>query len=182
MGFKAVLSNRNCAQDKIRQSNRKVVYITTDAGAKNGAFPMVCARIRQRCTGKRTVRGGAALSQGTSRARLVAPYPTVPYSTVPYPTAQEEPGAQKDFTLSLSKKARGKESRCGKPAKMWKTLWKDCGKPGAAAASGAVRCGAAAGCAVALVRCRTSVQRRARWLAFLLREKMLDKLCKCILD
>ena len=37
-----------------------------------------------------------------------------------------------DLTLSLSKKAKGKESRCGKPAKMWKTLWKVCGKPAAA--------------------------------------------------
>ena len=35
---------------------------------------------------------------------------------------------------------------------------------------------------VAAVRCGTRVQRRARWLAFLLREKMLDKLCKSILN
>ena len=32
------------------------------------------------------------------------------------------------------------------------------------------------------VRCGRCVQRRARWLAFLLREKTLDKLCKSILD
>ena len=32
------------------------------------------------------------------------------------------------------------------------------------------------------VRCKTRVQRRARWLAFLLREKTLEKLCKSILD
>ena len=35
---------------------------------------------------------------------------------------------------------------------------------------------------VAAGRCGTRVQRRARWLAFLLREKMLDKLCKSILN
>lgn len=35
---------------------------------------------------------------------------------------------------------------------------------------------------VAAVRCGTRVQRGARWLDFLLREKMLDKLCKSILN
>ena len=35
---------------------------------------------------------------------------------------------------------------------------------------------------VAAVRCGTQVQRGARWLDFLLREKMLDKLCKSILN
>ena len=35
---------------------------------------------------------------------------------------------------------------------------------------------------VAAVRCGTRVQRRARWLAFFLREKTLDKLCKSILN
>ena len=35
---------------------------------------------------------------------------------------------------------------------------------------------------VAAVRCGTRVQRRARWLVFLPREKMLDKLCKSILN
>ena len=35
---------------------------------------------------------------------------------------------------------------------------------------------------VTAVRCGTRVQRRARWLTFLLREKMLDKLCKSILN
>ena len=35
---------------------------------------------------------------------------------------------------------------------------------------------------VAAVRCGTRVQRRARWLDFLLREKALDKLCKSILN
>ena len=35
---------------------------------------------------------------------------------------------------------------------------------------------------VAAVRCGTRVQRRARWLAFFPREKMLDKLCKSILN
>ncbi len=52
------------------------------------------------------------------------PYRTVPYHTVSYLTAGTYGKAY--LTLSLSKKARGKESRCGKPAKMWKTLWKTC--------------------------------------------------------
>jgi len=50
------------------------------------------------------------------------PYRTVPYHTASYLTAGTYGKAY--LTLSLSKKARGKESRCGKPAKMWK----DCGK------------------------------------------------------
>ena len=141
------------------------------------------------------------------------PYRTVPYHTVSYLAAGTYGKAY--LTLSLSKKARGKESRCGKPAKMWKT----CGKlasrrsgrawSGAGAAehggvptggtcgcgrgfwSGTVRRGLSAGAGVvdafgwrvvAAVRCGTRVQRRARWLAFLLREKMLDKLCKSILN
>ena len=141
------------------------------------------------------------------------PYRTVPYHTVSYLTAGTYGKAY--LTLSLSKKARGKESRCGKPAKMWKTLWKTCFKvlrplrAGAGAAEhggvptgGTCRCGrgfwsgtvwralsAGAGVVdafgwrvVAAVRCGTRVQRRARWLAFLLREKMLDKLCKSILN
>ena len=64
------------------------------------------------------------------------PYRTVPYHTVSYLTAGTYGKAY--LTLSLSKKARGKESRCGKPAKMWKTLWKACGKlvSGAQAAAG----------------------------------------------
>lgn len=63
-----------------------------------------------------------------------------------------------------------------------------------------VRCWLAAGCGlarafgcagvvvafgwrvVAAVRCGTRVQRGARWLAFLAREKILDKLCKSILN
>ena len=47
---------------------------------------------------------------------------------------------------------------------------------------GAAWCAFAAGCVMAAVRCGRCVQRRARWLAFLLREKVLDKLCKSILD
>ena len=65
------------------------------------------------------------------------PYRTVPYHTVSYLTAGTYGKAY--LTLSLSKKARGKESRCGKPAKMWKTCGKlvsrrsgRCGRPGAA--------------------------------------------------
>ncbi len=57
--------------------------------------------------------------------------------------------------------------------------------------SGTVRRGLSAGAGVvdafgwrvvAAVRCGTRVQRRARWLTFLPREKMLDKLCKSILN
>ena len=47
---------------------------------------------------------------------------------------------------------------------------------------GVAWCAFAAGCEMAAVRCGARVQRRARWLAFLLREKFLDKLCKSILD
>ena len=162
--------------------------------------------------------GGAALSRVSSRGRLAAPYPTVPYSTVPYHTVSYLTAGtygKAYLTLSLSKKARGKESRCWKPAKMWKTLWKTCFKAlrplraGAGAAEhGAVPTGGMCGCGrgfwsgtvrrvlsagagvvdafgwrvVAAVRCGTRVQRRARWLAFLLREKMLDKLCESILN
>lgn len=154
------------------------------------------------------------------------PYRTVPYHTVSYLTAGTYGKAY--LTLSLSKKARGKESRCGKPTKMWKTLWKACGKlvsrrsgrcgrararrsmgacrqggcAGAVLACGRVRSGArfwsgpvwrvlSAGAGVvdffgwrvvAAVRCGTWVQRGARWLAFFPREKMLDKLCKSILN
>ena len=162
--------------------------------------------------------GGAALSRVSSRGRLAAPYPTVPYSTVPYHTVPYLTAGtygKAYLTLSLSKKARGKESRCGKPAKMWKTLWKTCFKalrPGVVrrrrSGHGGVPTGGMCGCGrgfwsgtvwrglsagagvvdafgwrvVAAVRCGTRVQRRARWLAFLLREKMLDKLCKSILD
>ena len=141
------------------------------------------------------------------------PYRTVPYHTVSYLTAGTYGKAY--LTLSLSKKARGKESRCGKPAKMWKTLWKTCCKalrPGVVrrrrSGHGGVPTGGMCGCGrgfwsgtvrrvlsagagvvdafgwrvVAAVRCGTRVQRRARWLAFLLREKMLDKLCKSILN
>ena len=141
------------------------------------------------------------------------PYRTVPYHTVSYLTAGTYGKAY--LTLSLSKKARGKESRCWKPAKMWKT----CGKlasrrsgrawSGAGAAEhGGVPTGGTCGCGrgfwsgtvrrvlsagagvvdafgwrvVAAVRCGTRVQRGARWLVFLPREKMLDKLCKSILN
>ena len=47
---------------------------------------------------------------------------------------------------------------------------------------GVAWCAFAAGCVMAAVWCRARVQRRARWLAFFLREKTLDKLCKSILD
>ena len=163
---------------------------------------------RRRCRGCRHA--------DVSRHRT-QPYRTVPYHTVSYLTAGTYGKAY--LTLSLSKKARGKESRCWKPAKMWKTLWKACGKlvarrsdrawSGAGTAEhGGVPTGGTCGCGrgfwsgtvwrvlsagagvvdafgwrvVAAVRCGTRVQRRARWLAFFPREKMLDKLCKSILN
>ena len=92
------------------------------------------------------------------------PYRTVPYHTVSYHTAGTYGKAY--LTLSLSKKARGKESRCWKPAKMWKTLWKTCCKAlrplraGAGAAEhGAVPTGGMCGCGVGL---RPGVVRRGR--------------------
>lgn len=56
------------------------------------------------------------------------------------------------------------------------------GCAGAAGAFGRCGCDAFGWRVVAAVRCGTRVQRRARWLAFLPREKMLDKLCKSILN
>ena len=56
---------------------------------------------------------------------------TVPNRTVQYRTVSccaVGTDCSEALTLSLSKKAKGKESRCGKPAELWKTLWKDCGK------------------------------------------------------
>ena len=82
---------------------------------------------RRRCRGCRHA--------DVSRHRT-QPYRTVPYHTVSYLTAGTYGKAY--LTLSLSKKARGKESRCWKPAKMWKTLWKTCCK---ALRPGVVRCG-----------------------------------------
>ena len=53
---------------------------------------------------------------------------------------------------------------------------------GLARAFGRCGCDAFGWRVVAAVRCGTRVQRRARWLAFFPREKMLDKLCKSILN
>mgnify|MGYP003238396323 CR=1 FL=1 len=77
----------------------------------------------RRCRGRRHA--------DVSRHRT-QPYRTVPYHTVSYLTAGTYGKAY--LTLSLSKKARGKESRCWKPAKMWKTCCK-------ALRPGVVRCG-----------------------------------------
>ena len=186
---------------------------------------------RQGADGGRS--GGFVTRDADATSRGTVPNRTVQYRTVPYHTVSYAAGRthdSEDLTLSLSKKAKGKESHCGKPAKMWKTLWKVCGKPAAAGngagagqagrgvtwcrstgrgaawcgtagwgaawcgtvsrgvawcgtvGRGAVWCGLAAGCAVAIVRSRTRELRRAHWLAFFPREKMLDKLCKSILD
>lgn len=68
------------------------------------------------------------------------PYRTVPYHTVSYLTAGTYGKAY--LTLSLSKKARGKESRCWKPAKMWKTCGKLVSRRSGRAWSGAGAAGA----------------------------------------
>ena len=107
------------------------------------------------CGRKCPARRGACVT-GTVCVRHVAPYHTVQYRTVPYHTVSYPAAGTHGkayLTLSLSKKARGKESRCGKPAKMWKTLWKTCCKAlrplraGAGAAEhGAVPTGGTCGC------------------------------------
>ena len=138
----------------------------------------------------------AAASRGT------VPNRTVPYSTILY-------CAVGTHCISISYPVSLKESQ-GERKPLWKTgeivensverLWKTGSAAGGAGAvwcrlaagcverapviggHGVAWCAFAAGCVMAVVRCRARVQRRARWLAFLLREKFLDKLCKSILD
>ncbi len=137
------------------------------------------------------------------------PYRTVPYHTVSYLTAGTYGKAY--LTLSLSKKARGKESRCWKPAKMWKTCCKalrpgvvrcGCGGAWGRADRGDVRvrqgllvghsparafgrCGC--GGRFWLARCggravRDAGAAQGALAGFLSERKMLDKLCKSILN
>ena len=118
--------------------------------------------------------------------------------------SQRKPGGKKA--------AVGNRRKCGKLCgSVWETCFKALRplRAGAGAAEhGAVPTGGMCGCGVGLrpgavwrvpsagagvvdafgwrvvaaVRCGTRVQRGARWLTFLLREKMLDKLCKSILN
>ena len=139
------------------------------------------------------------------------PYSTVPYCVLPYsrnirqsisyPVSLKESQGERKPLLETSENVEN----------VWKTCFKALRplRAGAGAAEhGAVPTGGMCGCGrgfwsgpvwrvlsagagvvdafgwrvVAAVRCGTRVQRRARWLAFLLREKMLDKLCKSILN
>ena len=145
--------------------------------------------------------GAAALSRVSSRGRLAAPYPTVPYSTVPYCVLPYS----RNIRQSISYPVSLKESQ-GERKPLWETgenvensvenLFQGAqaaagGQPDGYFRPGVVRRVLSAGAGVvdafdwrvvAAVRCGTRVQRRARWLDFLLREKMLDKLCKSILN
>ena len=146
--------------------------------------------------------GGAALSRVSSRGRLAAPYPTVPYSTVPYCVLPYSRNIRQSISYSVSlKESQGERKPLLETSENVENVWKTCFK---ALRPGVVRCGCGRGFwsgtvrrvlsagagvvdafgwrVVAAVRCGTRVQRRARWLAFLLREKMLDKLCKSILN
>ena len=118
-------------------------------------------------------------------------------------------GGQPDgyFQTGVVRRGRsGGQERCARAWMRWgrRRFWR---RPGAAE-HGAVPTGGMCGCGrgfwsgvvwrvlsagagvvdafgwrvVAAVRCGTQVQRGARWLDFLLREKMLDKLCKSILN
>ena len=146
--------------------------------------------------------GGAALSRVSSRGRLAAPYPTVPYSTVPYCVLPYSRNIRQSISYPVSlKESQGERKPLLETSENVENVWKTCFK---ALRPGVVRCGCGRGFwsgtvrrvlsagagvvdafgwrVVAAVRCGTRVQRRARWLAFLPREKMLDKLCKSILN
>ena len=139
------------------------------------------------------------------------PYSTVPYCVLPYsrnirqsisyPVSLKESQRERKPLLETSENVEN----------VWKTCFKALRplRAGAGAAEhGGVPTGGMCGCGrgfwsgpvrralsagagvvdafgwrvVAAVRCGTRVQRRARWLAFFPREKMLDKLCKSILN
>ena len=146
--------------------------------------------------------GGAALSRVSSRGRLAAPYPTVPYSTVPYCVLPYSRNIRQSISYPVSlKESQGERKPLLETSENVENVWKTCFK---ALRPGVVRCGCGRGFwsgtvrrvlsagagvvdafgwrVVAAVRCGTRVQRRARWLAFFPREKMLDKLCKSILN
>ena len=139
------------------------------------------------------------------------PYSTVPYCVLPdsrnirqsisYPVSLKESQGERKPLLETSENVEN----------VWKTCFKALRplRAGTGAAEhGGVPTGGTCGCGrgfwsgtvrrvlsagagvvdafgwrvVAAVRCGTRVQRRARWLASLPREKMLDKLCKSILN
>ena len=139
------------------------------------------------------------------------PYSTVPYCVLPY-SRNIRQSISYPVSLKESQGERKPLWETGENVEnVWKTCFEALRpvRAGAGAAehgavptggmcgcgrgfwSGTVRRGLSAGAGVvvafgwrvvAAVRCGTRVQRRARWLAFLLREKMLDKLCKSILN
>jgi len=142
---------------------------------------------------------------------LTVPYSTVPYCVLPY-SRNIRQSISYPVSLKESQGERKPLWETGENVEsVWKTCFKALRllRAGAGAAEhGAVPTGGMCGCGrgfwsgtvwralsagagvvdafgwrvVAAVRCGTRVQRRARWLTFLLREKMLDKLCKSILN
>ena len=139
------------------------------------------------------------------------PYSTVPYCVLPY-SRNIWQSISYPVSLKESQGERKPLWETGENVeRLWKTCFKAFRplRAGAGAAEhGAVPTGGMCGCGrgfwsgpvwrvlsagagvvdafgwrvVAAVRCGTRVQRRARWLASLPREKMLDKLCKSILN
>ena len=146
--------------------------------------------------------GGAALSRVSSRGRLAAPYPTVPYSTVPYCVLPYSRNIRQSISYPVSlKESQGERKPLLETGENVENSVENLFQGAQAAAGGRGRgrgfwsgpvwraLSAGAGVVdafgwrvVAAVRCGTRVQRRARWLAFFPREKMLDKLCKSILN
>ena len=109
--------------------------------------------------------------------------------------AQAAAGGQPDgyFRPGLVRRGRSSgQERCARAWMRWgrRRFWRQPGAvwrallvgPSLAGTFGRCGCDAFGWRVVAAVRCGTRVQRRARWLAFFPREKMLDKLCKSILN
>ena len=128
----------------------------------------------------------ADLSRVTRRLHHAAPYLTVPYSTVPYRVlrCRKNPRLRRSDAVSLQ------ESQ-GERKPLWETGKNVENSVENLPRRGVTWCGAAAGCGLVWACgrarrggrwCGTREPRRARWLAFLPREKTLDKLCKSILD
>ena len=153
------------------------------------------------CGRKCPARRGACVT-GTVCVRHVAPYHTVQYRTVPHRVLPCSRNTRQSISYPVSlKESQGERKPLLETSENVENVWKTCFK---ALRPGVVRCGCGRGFwsgpvwrvlsagagvvdafgwrVVAAVRCGTRVQRRARWLAFLLREKMLDKLCKSILN
>ena len=137
------------------------------------------------------------------------PYSTVPYCVLPY-SRNIRQSISYPVSLKESQGERKPLWETGENVENYvESAWKTCfkalrplragslmgtfgrGRSGGGFWSGPVRRALSAGAGVvdafgwrvvAAVRCGTRVQRRARWLAFFPREKMLDKLCKSILN